>query len=162
MNRETILFCVAILVAVVITILLYKYKKEALRAAAYYVVVQAEEHFISGQGKEKLQFAIRELKKTIPWYISWLISEIFIINLIEDVLEGLQETFKSSKEKQLTIVNKILETVTTGNTVDVLRTAKKMEQDINSKGYIEGYLEGRTDLKGNNNIVGGVKAGIKL
>jgi hypothetical protein len=162
MNRETILFCVAILVAIVITILLYKYKKEALRAAAYYVVVQAEEHFISGQGKEKLQFAIRELKKTIPWYISWLISETFIINLIEDVLEGLQETFKSSKEKQLTVINKVLETVTTGNAADILRATKKMEQDINSKGYIEGYLEGRTDLKGNNNIVGGVKAGIKL
>lgn len=162
MNIETILFCVAILVAIVITILLYKYKKEALRAAAYYVVVQAEEHFISGQGKEKLQFAIRELKKTIPWYISWLISETFIINLIEDVLEGLQETFKSSKEKQLTVINKVLETVTTGNAADILRATKKMEQDINSKGYIEGYLEGRTDLKGNNNIVGGVKAGIKL
>lgn len=162
MNRETILFCVAILAAVVMTILLYKYKKEALRAAAYYVVVQAEEHFISGQGKEKLQFAIRELKKTIPWYISWLISETFIINLIEDVLEGLQETFKSSKEKQLTVINKVLETVTTGNAADILRTAKKMEQDINSKGYIEGYLEGRTDLKGNNNIVGGVKAGVRL
>lgn len=162
MNRETILFCVAILVAVVITILLYKYKKEALRAAAYYVVVQAEEHFISGQGKEKLQFAIRELKKTIPWYISWLISETFIINLIEDVLEGLQETFKSSKEKQLTVINKVLETVTTGNAADILRATKKMEQDINSKGYIEGYLEGRTDLKGNNNIVGGVKAGVRL
>ena len=162
MNRETIFICVAILVAIVITILLYKYKKEALMVSAYYVVVQAEEHFISGQGKEKLQFAIRELKKTIPWYISWLISETFIINLIEDVLDGLQETFKNSKEKQLTVINKVLETVTTGNTADILRTAKKMEQDINSKGYIEGYLEGRTDLKGNNNIVGGVKAGVKL
>ena len=162
MNRETILFCVAILVAIVITILLYKYKKEALMVSAYYAVVQAEEHFISGQGKEKLQFAIRELKKSIPWYISWLISETFIINLIEDVLEGLQETFKSSKEKQLTVINKVLETVTTGNAADILRATKKMEQDINSKGYIEGYLEGRTDFKGNSNLVGGVKAGIKL
>lgn len=162
MNRETILFCVVILVVIVITILLYKYKKEALRAAAYYVVVQAEEHFISGQGKEKLQYAIKELKKKIPWYLAWIISEKLIISLIEDVLEGLQETFKSSKEKQLTIVNKILETVTNGAQQDILRTAKKMEQDINSKGYIEGYLEGRTDLKGNSNLVGGVKAGIKL
>lgn len=162
MNRETIFICVAILVAIVITILLYKYKKEALIVSAYYAVVQAEEHFISGQGREKLQFAIKELKKTIPWYISWLISETFIINLIEDVLDGLQETFKNSKEKQLIVINKVLETVTTGNTADILRTAKKMEQDINSKVYIEGYLEGRTDLKGNNNIVGGVKAGIKL
>lgn len=162
MNRETILFCVAILVAIVITILLYKYKKEALRAAAYYVVVQAEEHFISGQGKEKLQFAIGELKKNIPWYISWLISETFIINLIEDVLEGLQETFKSSKEKQLTVVNKVLETATIGATKDILKVVGEMQKDINSKGYVEGYLEGKTDLKGNNNIVGGVKVGARL
>ncbi len=162
MNRETIFVFIAILAIIIITILLYKYKKETLRAATYYIVVQAEENFISGQGKEKLQFAIRELKKNIPWYISWLISEIFIINLIEDVLEGLQETFKSSKEKQLTVVNKVLETVTNGAQQDVLRVTKKMEQDINSKGYVEGYLEGRTDLKGNNNIVGGIKAGIKL
>lgn len=162
MNRETIFVFIAILAVIIITILLYKYKKETLRAAAYYIVVQAEENFISGQGKEKLQFAIRELKKNIPWYISWLISETFIINLIEDVLEGLQETFKSSKEKQLTVVNKVLETVTNGAQQDVLRVTKKMEQDINSKGYVEGYLEGRTDLKGNNNIVGGIKAGIKL
>lgn len=162
MNRETIFVFIAIFAIIIITILLYKYKKETLRAAAYYIVVQAEENFISGQGKEKLQFAIRELKKNIPWYISWLISEIFIINLIEDVLEGLQETFKSSKEKQLTVVNKVLETVTNGAQQDVLRVTKKMEQDINTKGYVEGYLEGRTDLKGNNNIVGGIKAGIKL
>lgn len=162
MNRETIFVFIEILAIIIITILLYKYKKETLRAAAYYIVVQAEENFISGQGKEKLQFAIRELKKNIPWYISWLISETFIINLIEDVLEGLQETFKSSKEKQLTVVNKVLETVTNGAQQDVLRVTKKMEQDINSKGYVEGYLEGRTDLKGNNNIVGGIKAGIKL
>lgn len=162
MNRETIFVFIAILAIIIITILLYKYKKETLRAAAYYIVVQAEENFISGQGKEKLQFAIRELKKNIPWYISWLISETFIINLIEDVLEGLQETFKSSKEKQLIVVNKVLETVTNGAQQDVLRVTKKMQQDINSKGYVEGYLEGRTDLKGNNNIVGGIKAGIKL
>ena len=162
MNRETIFVFIAIFAIIIITILLYKYKKETLRAAAYYIVVQAEENFISGQGKEKLQFAIRELKKNIPWYISWLISETFIINLIEDVLEGLQETFKSSKEKQLTVVNKVLETVTNGAQQDVLRVTKKMEQDINSKGYVEGYLEGRTDFKGNSNLVGGVKAGIKL
>ena len=162
MNRETIFVFIAIFAIIIITILLYKYKKETLRAAAYYIVVQAEENFISGQGKEKLQFAIRELKKNIPWYISWLISEIFIINLIEDVLEGLQETFKSSKEKQLTVVNKVLETVTNGAQQDVLRVTKKMEQDINTKGYVEGYLEGRTDFKGNSNLVGGVKAGIKL
>lgn len=162
MNRETILFCVAILVAIVITILLYKYKKEALRAAAYYVVVQAEEHFISGQGKQKLEYAIKEFKKRIPRYLSWLISEKFIISLIEEALKTLQKTFKSAKDKQLTIVNEIVKTATTGAPKDILKVAGEMQKDINSKGYIEGYLEGRTDLKGNSNLVGGVKAGIKI
>ena len=162
MNRETIFICVAILVAVVMTILLYKYKKETLRAAAYYVVVQAEEHFISGQGKEKLEYAIKEFKKRIPRYLSWLISEKFIISLIEEALKTLQKTFKSAKDKQLTIVNEIVKTATTGAPKDILKVAGEMQKNINSKGYIEGYLEGRTDFKGNSNLVGGVKAGIKL
>ena len=37
-----------------------------------------------------------------------------------------------------------------------------MEQEVNSKGYIEGYLEGKTDFKGDSNIVGGLRAGVKL
>jgi hypothetical protein len=162
MNKETIFLIITIILVMVGIYYLYKYKKESLWVIACYVVTRAEEEFISGQGKQKLEYAIKEFKKRIPRYLSWLISENFIINLIEDVLEGLQETFKSSKEKQLTVVNKVLETVTNGAQQDVLRVTKKMEQDINSKGYVEGYLEGRTDLKGNNNIVGGIKAGIKL
>ncbi|MCF2672881.1 phage holin, LLH family [Fusobacterium varium] len=162
MNKETFFLIITIILVMVGIYYLYKYKKETLWVIACYVVTRAEEEFISGQGKQKLEYAVKEFKKRIPRYLSWLISEKFIISLIEEALKTLQKTFKSSKEKQLTIVNKILETVTTGNTVDVLRTAKKMEQDINSKGYIEGYLEGRTDFKGNSNLVGGVKAGIKL
>lgn len=162
MNRE-ILFLVGTIILISIGIFfLYKYRLESLRAAAYYVVVQAEEHFISGQGREKLQFAIRELKKTIPWYISWLISEKFIIKLIEDVLKGLQETFKGSKEKQLTIVNKIIETATIGSSKEVFKVAQKMQKDINTKGFVEGYLEGRTDFRGNSNLAGGVRAGVKF
>lgn len=166
MNRETLLLIGIIILAIIGSGLLYKYKrdtlKEIIKATAYYIVIQAEEEFMSGQGKEKLQYAIKELKKKIPKYFAWLIPETFIINSIEEALKYLQKIFKGSKEKQLTIVNKILETVTNGAQQDILRTAKKMEQDINSKGYIEGYLEGRTDFKGNSNLVGGVKAGIKL
>lgn len=162
MNRETTFVFIAILAIIIITILLYKYKKETLRAAAYYIVVQAEEEFIAGQGKQKLEYAIKEFKKKIPFYLSWLISEKFIISLIEEALKTLQKTFKSTKDKQLTIVNEILKTTTTGATKDILKVAGQMQKDINSKGFVEGYLEGRTDFKGNSNLVGGVKAGIKL
>ncbi|MDH6457653.1 hypothetical protein M2102_001281 [Fusobacterium sp. PH5-7] len=160
MNKETI-FLIGILGLVTVgIILLYKYKREALKAAAYYIVVQAEENFISGQGKEKLRYAIKELKKKVPWYFAWIISESFIIKLIEDVLSGLQSTFKGDKEKQLNVINKVLEAATTGQ--DMIKITKQMEQDVSSKGYIEGYLEGKTDFKGDSNIVGGLRAGVKL
>ena len=162
MNKETLLFIMTIALVIMGIYYLYKYKKESLWVIACYVVTRAEEEFISGQGKQKLEYAIKEFKKRIPRYLSWLISEKFIISLIEEALKTFQEVFKKTKEKQLMIVNEILKTATTGAPKDILKIAGEMQKDINSKGYIEGYLEGRTDFKGNSNLVGGVKAGIKL
>ena len=162
MNRETLFLIITIILSIAGIYYLYRYKKENLWVIACYVVTRAEEEFISGQGKQKLEYAIKEFKKSIPGYLSWLISEKFIISLIEEALKVLQETFKNSKDKQLIIVNEILKTATTGVPKDVLKVAEEMQKDINSKGYIEGYLEGRTDFKGNSNLVDGVKAGIKL
>lgn len=160
MNKETLLLIGLLGLVIIGIILLYKYKREALKAAAYYIVVQAEENFISGQGKEKLQYAIKELKKKIPWYLAWIISEKLIISLIEDVLTGLQSTFKGVKEKQINVINKVLEAATTGQ--DIVKVTKQMEQDVNSKGYIERFIEGRTDFKDNSSIVGGIRAGVKM
>ena len=162
MNKETILLIITIILSIAGIYYLYRYKKETLWVIACYVVARAEEEFTSGQGKQKLEYAIKEFKKKIPGYLSWLISEKFIISLIEEALKTLQKTFKSAKDKQLTIINEIVKTATTGAPKDVLKVAEEMQKDINSKGYIEGYLEGRTDFKGNSNLVGGVKAGIKL
>ncbi|MCF0169004.1 MAG: hypothetical protein HUJ87_00770 [Fusobacterium varium] len=162
MNRETILLIITIILSIAGIYYLYRYKKETLWVIACYVVTRAEEGFASGQGKQKLEYAIKEFKKKIPFYLSWLISEKFIISLIDEALKPLQKVFKETKEKQLAIVNEILKTATTGAPKDVLKVAEEMQKDINSKGYIEGYLEGRTDFKGNSNLVGGVKAGIKL
>lgn len=162
MNKETILLIITIILSIAGIYYLYRYKKETLWVIACYVVTRAEEEFISGQGKQKLEYAIKEFKKRIPGYLSWLIPEKFIISLIEEALKTLQEVFKKTKEKQLMIVNEILKTVTTGAPKDILKVAEEMQKDINSKGYIEGYLEGRTDFKGNSNLVGGLKAGIKL
>lgn len=162
MNKETFFLIIIIILVMVGIYYLYKYKKETLWVIACYVVTRAEEEFISGQGKQKLEYAVKEFKKRIPRYLSWLISEKFIISLIEEALKTLQKTFKSAKDKQLTIVNEIVKTATTGATKDILKVAGQMQKDINSKGFVEGYLEGRTDFKGNSNLVGGVKAGIKL
>lgn len=162
MNKETFFLIITIILVMVGIYYLHKYKKETLWVIACYVVTRAEEEFISGQGKQKLEYAVKEFKKRIPRYLSWLISEKFIISLIEEALKTLQKTFKSAKDKQLTIVNEIVKTATTGATKDILKVAGQMQKDINSKGFVEGYLEGRTDFKGNSNLVGGVKAGIKL
>ena len=162
MNKETLFLIITIILVMMGTYYLYKYKKETLWVIACYVVTRAEEGFASGQGKQKLEYAIIEFKKRIPVYISWIISEKFIISLIEKVLKALQEEFKKSKDKQLTIVNEILKTAATGATKDILKVAREMQKDINSKGYVEGYIEGRTDFRGNSNLVGGLKAGIKL
>lgn len=162
MNKETLFLIVTIILVVVSLYCLYKYKKESLWVIACYVVTRAEEEFIAGEGKKKLEYAIKEFKKRIPTYLSWFISEKFIIYLIEEALKTLQKTFKSSKDKQLMIVNEIFKTATTGAQKDISKIAEEMQKDINSKGYIEGYLEGKTDLRGNNNIVGGLRAGVKL
>lgn len=162
MNKETLLFIITIILVIMGIYYLYKYKKESLWVIACYVVTRAEEEFISGQGKQKLEYAIKEFKKRIPRYLSWLISEKFIISLIEEALKTLQEVFKKTKEKQLLIVNEILKTAATGAPKDILKIVGEMQKDINSKGYIEGYLEGRTDFKGNSNLIGGLKAGVKF
>ena len=162
MNKETLFLIVMIILGLIGIYYLYKYKKETLWVIACYVVTRAEEEFVSGQGKIKLQFAIIEFKKRIPVYLSWIISEKFIISLIEETLKTLQETFKNSKDKQLTIVNEILKTATTGATKDILKVAGEMQKDIKNKGYVEGFLEGKTDFKGNSNAVGGLRAGIKF
>lgn len=162
MNKETFFLIITIILVMVGMYYLYKYKRESLWIIACYVVARAEEEFVSGEGKKKLEYAIKEFKKKIPFYLSWLISEKFIISLIEEALKTLQEVFKKTKEKQLVIINEVLKTVTAGTAKDILKVAGKMQKDINSKGYIEGYLEGRTDFRGNSNLVGGVKAGIKL
>ena len=162
MNKETLLFIITIILVIMVIYYLYKYKKESLWVIACYVVTRAEERFASGQGKQKLEYAIVEFKKKIPYYLSWFISEKFITSLIEEVLKSLQETFKSAKGKQLIIVNEILKTATTGAPKDILKVAGEMQKDINSKGYIEGYMEGRTDFRGNSNVVGGLRAGVKF
>ena len=86
--KEWIILICGILLALII---LYKHKREYLEKITYYFVIQAEELFKNGHGKEKLQFVIKKLKEKIPWYFSILISEKVIIEIIENTLKILQE-----------------------------------------------------------------------
>ena len=152
MNKETAFLLGTLISILAIIILLYKYKKETLMSIAYYVTIQAEEHFVSGQGKEKLKFSISEFKKRIPKYLSWIISEEGIIKLIEKALKALQLTFKGAEKRRLTEINNILNNI---------KTDTKGNVEIGSKnstnGNIEGYIEGRSNLKGNSSVAAGVK-----
>ncbi|WP_270750279.1 hypothetical protein [Fusobacterium hominis] len=156
MTKETIILIAITIVAFVILFLLYKYRKEYLNVLAYYAVVQAEQLYKSGEGQKKLEYAVNYIKSRLPWWLSWLISINAIKNIIEKVLANLQATFKAAKEKQLAIIDNI-------RTYGVNETRlNKLQTEINSNGYVEGYLEARTDLKGNNNIIGGIRAGAKF
>lgn len=156
MNRETILFIIVLISCIGLLIVLWKYKKEYLYNIAYYAVIQAEELYRSKQGQEKLAFAIRSIKTKLPWWLSWLVSEKLIRSTIEQVLSNLQSTFKSSKYKQLAIIDNI-------RTYGITDTRlNKLQTEINSNGYVEGYIEGRTNLKGDSNIVAGIRAGAKF
>lgn len=155
MNKET-LFLISTIVAILAAItLLYKYKKETLLAIAYYVAIQAEEHFLSGQGKEKLKFSITEFKKRIPKYLSWIISEESIVELIEKALKNLQLSFKGAEKRKLNDTNNIL----TNIKIDSKDNVKIINKDSRDRD-IEGYIEGRSNLKGDSSIAAGLK--IKL
>lgn len=154
--KEVLIVIAVIILVIGIIFLIYKYKREYLNVLAYYAVVQAEQLYKSKQGQEKLSFAIQSIKNSLPWWFSWLISEKLIRATIEQVLSNLQSTFKSSKYKQLAIIDNI-------RTYGVNDTRlNKLQCEINSNGYVEGYVEARTDLKGNKNVVGGIRAGAKF
>lgn len=154
--KEVLIVIAVIILVIGIILLLYKYKREYLNVLAYYAVIQAEELYKSGEGQKKLEYAVNYIKSRLPWWLSWLISINAIKNIIEKVLANLQATFKAAKEKQLAIIDNI-------RTYGVNETRlNKLQTEINSNGYVEGYIEGRTNLKGDSNIVAGIRAGAKF
>lgn len=155
--EKLIVAAVVAAILILIIVLLYKYKKEWLKVIAYYAVIQAEDLYSNGKGKEKLLFAIKQVKSALPWYVAWLISEKLIIHAIESALSNLQKQFKKAKNDKLKSLDTIISVGTqTANVVEVVKTAQEM------KGYIEGYGQVKTDFKGNTNGTVGVRAGIKL
>lgn len=154
--KEVLIVIAVIILVIGIIFLLYKYKREYLNVLAYYAVIQAEELYKSGEGQKKLEYAVNYIKSRLPWWLSWLISINAIKNIIEKVLANLQATFKAAKEKQLAIIDNI-------RTYGVNDTRlNKLQCEINSNGYVEGYGQIKSDLKGNTNAIAGVRVGVKF
>ncbi len=156
MIKEILIVAGVIIVFIGILFLFYKYKKEYLNVLAYYAVVQAEQLYKSGEGQKKLEYAVNYIKSRLPWWLSWLISINAIKNIIEKVLANLQATFKAAKEKQLAIIDNIRSYGINDTRLN------KLQCEINSNGYVEGYGQIKSDLKGNTNALAGVRIGVKF
>lgn len=154
--KELLIGIVIIVLVVGIIFLLHKYKKEYLGVVAYYVVIQAEQMYKSKEGQQKLEFAVQYVKDKLPWWIRWLVSINAIKKAIEYALSTLQGVFKGAKLKQFAVLNNIIKY---GASPDHIA---KLQTDVDTNGYVEGYIEGRTNLKGDSNIVAGVRARAKF
>lgn len=141
-------------------VLLYKHKKDFLFKLALTYCEEAEEYFHSQEGNNKLIYVVESIRKVLPWWLDFLISEKALRTIIEDALSYLQSLFSSSKEKQIAAVNEVLK-LTTEN-YDLDKSAKTVIDTINSDGYVEGYAEVKSNLHGNHNVQAGIRAGLKF
>ena len=77
-----ILACVSILIY-----LLYRIKKDGLRAVTVELIVYAEKKFGSKKGQEKMAFVIDALTKQIPAPFNLLINEETIMSFAQSVFD---------------------------------------------------------------------------
>lgn len=148
---------------------LYKYNKQLLMTLAYRFVVMAEEHFNSKEGQAKFKYVMENIRMSLPFVLRIFWSEKFVAKIIEESLEACQNYFKSQKEFQLNVCDKILTEIsqaapTSAKNFDVQlkNTIEKTKMEIDQKGFVEGFAEINTNLKDNTEIRAGIKAGVKF
>lgn len=133
---------------------------QLLYQLAYYAVCIVEKIYKDGNGQKKLDMATKIMRSKIPNGLSNLVSDELIHKYIEKALSNLQVVFKSKKADEISMLNKIIDA---GIKSPDAKGAIEMAQNLrDSKGYVEGYIEGRSNLKGDSNIVAGVRAGAKF
>ena len=158
--KEIIISLLFIFLIIIAICLLYKRQKDFLFKLALIYCKEAEEYFHSQKGKNKLIYVVESIRKVLPWWLDFLISEKALRTIIEDALSYLQSLFSSSKEKQIAAVNEVLK-LTTKN-YDLDKSAKTVIDTINSDGYVEGYAEVKSNLHGDHNVQAGIRAGLKF
>lgn len=139
---------------------LYKYRKDLLFKIALKYAQEAEDYFGSKTGKEKLAYVVEKIRQVTPWWLDPLITDELLTKTINEVVDYLQDTFQSSKEKQIAAVNEIVKLADTN--YNVTQSAKSVLDEIDKKGYVEAYAEVKSDLSGNHNAQAGVRAGMKF
>lgn len=158
--QDIIVTILIIITAASLLFALYKYRKDLLFKIALRYVQEAEEYFGSKAGKEKLIYVTEKIKQVTPWWLDPLISDELLANIINEVVDYLQDTFKSSKEKQIAAVNEIVKLADTN--YNVTQSAKSVLDEIDSKGYVEAYAQVKSNLHGDNDVQAGVRAGMKF
>ena len=139
---------------------LYKYRKDLLFKIALKYVQEAEDYFDSQAGKEKLAYVTLKIKEVTPWWIDPFINDEALAKIINEVVDYLQDSFQSSKEKQIAAVNEIVKLADTN--YNVTQSAKSVLDEIDKKGYVEAYAEVKSNLNGEHNAQAGVRAGMKF
>lgn len=158
-----------VLIVCIIVYGLYKYNKQLLMTLAYRFVVVAEEQFNSKEGQAKFKYVMENIRMSLPFILRIFWSEKFVANIIEDSLEACQNYFRSQKEFQLQVCDKILSDITKAAPtsaknfdIQLKQTIDKTKMEIDQKGFVEGFAEVNTNLKDNTEIRAGIKAGIKF
>ncbi|MBR8701173.1 hypothetical protein IX317_000070 [Fusobacterium sp. DD29] len=162
---------ILVLVVVALVILKFVFKKQGkiskeekvtalLNRLAYYAVCIAETIYKDGNGQKKLDAATKIIRSKIPLSLSDLIPDEMIHEYIEKALDTLQVVFKSKKNDEINMLDKIIDVASKSQ--DTKATLELVKNMRDSKGYVEGYAEGRTNFHGKTEGVIGVKAGMKL
>ncbi|MBR8702240.1 MULTISPECIES: phage holin [unclassified Fusobacterium] len=173
MSNKVFYILVGILVLVVVVLLILKFifKKQGkiskeekvtqlLNKLAYYAVCIAETIYKDGNGQKKLDAATKIVRNKIPASLSDLITDEMIHEYIEKALDTLQVVFKSKKNDEINMLDKIIDVASKSHDAkSALELAKNMRD---SKGYVEGYAEVKSDFHGNTEGSAGVRAGMKL
>lgn len=160
MNKDLIITILSIAAFMCAIFGLYRYRKDLLFKIALKYVQEAEDYFGSKSGKEKLAYVAEKIRQVTPWWIDPMITDELVTKIINEVVDYLQDTFKSSKEKQIAAVNEIVKLADTN--YNVTQSAKTVLDEIDKKGYVEAYAEVKSDLSGNHNAQAGVRAGMKF
>lgn len=160
MNKDLIITILSSIAFLSVIILMYRYKKDMLFKIALKYAQEAENYFGSHEGKAKLVYVCEKIKKMTPWWIDPFITETLLTKIVNEVVEYLQSSFKSSKDKQIAAVNEVLKLSNENYNVNL--SASKVLNEIDKKGYVEAYAEVKSNLHGEHNAQAGVRAGMKF
>lgn len=94
--------CIIILVLVIIFILLYllyKVKKDGLRATAVHLITVAETMFTKGANKQKMDYVVEKLIAMLPIPLQFFITADAVENFVQCVFDEIKEALDYEPEK---------------------------------------------------------------